>query len=108
MPIDIDSEATFHDALLASNLVLADFFADWCEPCKWLDLILESMENELPSGSNIIKIDVEKQLELVSKFEIRSVPVLIIFKNGIEVWRMNGFLMKDGLLQKLEEFSRGT
>ena len=108
MPIEIDSEATFHNALSASNLVLADFFADWCEPCKWLDLILESIEIELPKGSNIIKSDVEKQLELVSKFEIKSVPVLIIFKNGKEVWRMNGFLMKDGLLLKLEEFSRET
>jgi thioredoxin 1 len=108
MSIEIDSEDAFRDVLLDTDLLLADFYAGWCEPCKWLDLILDSMENELPKGSRIIKIDVEKQLELASKFEIRSVPVLILFKNGHEVWRINGFLMKEGLLQKLDEFSRGT
>ena len=108
MPLEIESEDVFHDTLSAAPLVLADFFADWCEPCKWLDLILESLENEVPIGTVIIKINVEKQLSLSEIFSIRSVPVLIIFKNGQEIWRMNGFLMKDDLLQKLVEFSRGT
>jgi len=108
MPIKIETEAIFHDTISASTLVMVDFFADWCEPCKWLDLILESLEKELPIGAQIVKIDVEKFTELASNFNVRSVPVLVLFKNGQEVWRMNGFLTKEGLLDKFESFSRET
>ncbi len=108
MPINIEAENQFHQTLSASKMVLADFYADWCEPCKWLAIILESMELDLPVGTKIVKIDVEKHTELGSIYGIKSVPVLILFKNGIEVWRMNGFLLKDELLEKITEFSRGT
>lgn len=108
MALEIETEGMFHHTLTHNKVVLADFYAEWCEPCKWLDKILVELEKELPLGTEILKIDVEKHQKIALGFEIRSVPVIIIFKDGSEVWRINGFLMKDGLLEKLMEFSRET
>ncbi|HMT28614.1 MAG TPA: thioredoxin family protein [Bacteroidia bacterium] len=94
--------------LAAEDVVLADFYADWCEPCKWLDIILEKVDLSLSGNLSIVKIDIEKHQELSKKFRIQSVPVLVIFQKGEEKWRINGFLMEEELVKKIHEFSRET
>lgn len=94
--------------LAAEDVVLVDFYADWCEPCKWLDLILEKVDLNLSGKVSIVKIDIEKHQELSKKFRIHSVPVLVLFQNGDEKWRINGFLMEEELVKKIHEFSRET
>lgn len=106
--IKCDSNEQFYATLSTNKLVLADFYADWCAPCKWLDPILDNLEKSIPESCSIIKVDIEKLTDLATEFHIKSVPVLIVFKNGFEVWRLNGFLFEDELRKVLFDFSRET
>lgn len=74
------------------------FTADWCNPCKKVRPIVEEINRETDSKFQII--DVDSEMELVKKFEVRSVPTFILIKNGIEVNRITGAQTK----QALEEF----
>lgn len=87
-----------------SSLVLVDFYADWCEPCKWLDQILVDIEPQLMEKADILKVDIEAFPAIKERFDIRGIPVLMLFKDGKEVWRMNGFLAGNELLAKIETF----
>ena len=90
------------------QLVFVDFFTTWCEPCKVLDQILDRISNKLPDGMEMVKLDSDKFPRLASDYQIKSAPVLFIFKNGEIAWRMNGFMMDDDLLKILHDVSRGT
>jgi thioredoxin 1 len=73
-------------------VVLVDFYADWCEPCKWLNPILDDLPSKLGETLFIQKINIDEHAPLSASYEIKSVPVLMLFVNGENVWRMNGFL----------------
>jgi thioredoxin 1 len=81
----------------SEKCVLVDFYADWCEPCKWLEDILVQLKPRVKNYVLISKINIEKAEGVAEKFNVRSVPVLILFKNGNPVWRINGFLTEDEL-----------
>lgn len=83
---------------------LVDFFATWCGPCKMQSPILEDVKNKIGDKANIIKIDVDKNPELSAKYNVRSIPTLIVFKNGEAVWRGYGLHQADQLEAKINEF----
>ena len=85
-------------------LVLVDFYADWCEPCKMLDEILSELDKDLPSTVVICKIDIDKNPILQKHFSIMSVPTLMIFKDGSMEWRMPGFELAQDLKKRIEAF----
>ena len=93
----------FSEIINSSSPVLIDFYADWCEPCKWLNPILEDVKKELGTKISIHKIDIDQHEELKNEYSIMSVPVLMLFKNGKLLWRMNGFMVASDLVKKLEE-----
>lgn len=99
----LDPEA-FDNMLTNQPLVLVDFYATWCEPCKMLDGILEDLEGMLNGKAEIWKMDVDQQEDLSGKFGIRSVPTLILFKNSKPVWRIAGFKLSHELLEEIESF----
>ena len=96
--------AVFSSLIEKEKYVLADFFADWCEPCKVLDEILDKVNALTNEKIFIEKINVDESKKLSESFQVLSVPVLIFFKNGKQVWRMNGFLTAPELVKNLEKF----
>ena len=85
------------DAEIKEGLVLVDFFATWCGPCKMLSPVLEEVANENPN-LNVLKIDVDEASELAARFGIQAIPTLILFKNGEQVAMRMGYQNKNQLL----------
>ena len=88
------------DVLIKEGLVLVDFFATWCGPCKMLSPVLEEVANENPSLS-VLKIDVDEVGELAARFGIQAIPTLILFKNGNQVATRMGYQNKNQLFSAL-------
>jgi len=66
--------------------VLVDFFADWCQPCKQMAPILKDVKSELKENIRIIKVNVDKNPIIATRYKIRSIPTVMIFKNGEPLW----------------------
>lgn len=93
----------FNQLINDDKPTLVDFFATWCGPCRMQGPILEDVKNKIGDAANIIKVDIDKNEELAARYNVRSVPTLILFKNGEAVWRTVGLQQADILLGKLKE-----
>ena len=93
--------SSFQDIIQSSVPVLVDFYADWCAPCRAQAPILKQVKDELGQGVKIVKIDVDKNPALATKYQIRSIPALLIFRDGQLSWRHNGVASKPELTQQL-------
>ncbi len=98
------TDSTFDEMVLKSpNPVLVDFWATWCRPCQMVAPILEELTQEYSGKLTIAKLDVEQNKQTASKFNVLSIPALIIFKDGKPVANIVGFKPKASLKQKLDE-----
>ena len=93
----------FEKLIQESKPTLVDFFATWCGPCRMQGPILEDVKKRVGDTANIIKIDIDQNQRLAAQYNVRSVPTLILFKNGEAVWRAVGVQQADALEQKLRE-----
>lgn len=91
----------FKDIINDTKPTLVDFFATWCGPCKLQGPILEQVKQKMGDKVNIIKIDVDRNPELSERYQIRSVPTLIVFKSGEALWRGYGLHQADQIEAKL-------
>ena len=97
--------ATFNDIIKKNKLVLIDFSAEWCGPCQTLAPILKDVKETLSDDQvSILKIDVDKNRALATKFQVQGVPTLILFKDGQQVWRQSGLQTKGDLLQLIAQY----
>ena len=94
----INSKEFDDEVLKSKEIVLVDFYADWCGPCRMLSPVLE----ELAEEHNVYKVNVDNEEELAYKYGIMSIPCVIAFKNGKEHKRSIGFVEKDKLLEMLK------
>ncbi|WP_240231386.1 thioredoxin [Devosia lacusdianchii] len=77
------TDADFANQVLASDkLVLVDFWAEWCGPCKAMDPILEQVSTDLADTVSIVKLDVDSNPSTVTQYNVRAMPTLMVFKNG--------------------------
>lgn len=92
---------SFQEIIQSHPLVLVDFSADWCGPCKMLGPILKETKEALGDKVKIVKIDVDRNPSLAQKYQIMGVPTMILFKQGSQVWRQSGVLPKHDLVNLL-------
>ena len=97
---------TFNDVINSGQLVLVDFFATWCQPCKMMHPILEQVKKVLGDRIRIIKVDVDKFGVTASQYGIQSVPTLMLFRQGEVLWRTSGVMQKSELLATIDPFLR--
>lgn len=102
------TDGNFQEKLLGSNekLLLVDCSAEWCSPCKKLKPILEQLAVEHADQVDINILDIEENPETVKKFQIRGVPSLLWFKNGILVQTTVGLLSKQSLVKEIADLSK--
>ena len=93
---------TFNDVITGDQLVLVDFFATWCQPCKMMPPILEQVKTVLGDRIRIIKVDVDKY----GVYGIQSVPTLMLFRHGEVLWRTSGVVQRAELLATIDSFLR--
>jgi len=86
----------------AEGVVLVDFFATWCGPCKMLAPVIDELSTEYEGKAKIGKLDVDESSKAAGEFGVQSIPTLILFKDGKEVDRMIGFQSKEVLKEKLD------
>lgn len=78
----ISTKEEFEEIISQEKVVIADFFATWCGPCRMLSPIIEQLSEEFSEKVRVIKIDIDKENELANMYNIQSVPTVIIFKDG--------------------------
>ena len=91
--------SNFDNIIASDKPVLVDFFATWCGPCQTLSPILKQVKDEMGDKISIIKIDVDKNPQIASRFQVRGVPTLMSYQNGKQLWRQSGVLSKNDLVQ---------
>ena len=84
-----------------NKVILIDFWAGWCAPCRMMAPVLNEVAGELAGEAFIGKVDIEQHQSLAGKYNIRSIPTMIILKNGVEVNRVSGVKSKDLLLKQI-------
>lgn len=85
------------------GIAIVDFWADWCMPCKLMMPVLNELANDKQYSFKVFKVNVDQQRALAERFRIRSIPSLIIFKNGKEVKRLVGVKTKDQILNEIKK-----
>lgn len=84
-----------------NKLVLVDFWASWCAPCRMMAPILNDVSEELNGNSRVGKVNIEQYQSMAQKFKIRNIPTLVLFKDGKEINRFVGIKSKDFLLKEM-------
>ncbi|MFV5685877.1 thioredoxin [Flavobacterium sp. GB2R13] len=97
--------SNFGSIIKSEKPVLIDFFATWCGPCKMLSPILREVKDSLGDRVSIIKIDVDKNQQIASQYQVRGVPTMILFQNGKQLWRQSGVLTKEEIIKTIIEKS---
>ncbi len=96
----IDLKMEDFSTLIRDNLVIVDFYADWCAPCKMLGPILE--EIALEKNMKLVKVNVDNHEDLARTYKVMSIPYVLIFKNGEIINKFIGYLPKSNILKEIE------
>lgn len=95
---------TFEELIASETPILIDFFAEWCGPCKVLSPTLQQLAQDEGDNIKIVKIDVDKNPKLASKYKVSGVPTLMLFKKSELKWRQSGVLSLPQLKSVVQKF----
>jgi thioredoxin 1 len=98
--------SNFDKLIQSEKPILVDFFASWCGPCQMLSPILKDVKDALGDKIAIIKIDVDKNQQVASQYQVRGVPTMILFQNGKQLWRQSGVVDKNAIIKIISEKSK--
>ncbi|MCF6307910.1 MAG: thioredoxin [Flavobacteriaceae bacterium] len=96
--------SSFFEIIKSDQLVLVDFHAEWCGPCKTMSPILKEVKDTMGNAIKVLKIDVDKNQRLAASLNVRGVPTLILYKNNAIVWRQSGVVQKNDIISKINEY----
>jgi thioredoxin 1 len=102
LPIYV-TDTNFEEILKNNNLVLIDFWAAWCGPCRALAPIIDEIAQEYIGKALIGKLDVDKNTLAAEKFQVFSIPTLVLFKNGQEIERLVGLCVKKNITALIDK-----
>ena len=98
---EITNDNFENEVIKESKTVLIDFYADWCGPCKLMSPIVDEIAEELTDTLKVGKVNVDDNIELAEKFDIMSIPTLLIFKNGEMANKIVGAVSKEEILKAI-------
>ena len=98
----VATNTNFNELLQDSKLVIVDFWATWCGPCRMLSPILDQVEEEMPDQITVVKVNVDDADEIAAQYRIMSIPTLLLVKNGEIVDKTVGAMPKPALLEKIK------
>lgn len=104
MTLAVNNENFEAEVVNSDKPVLLDFWADWCPPCKMVKPIIESLAEEYKDKIKVAKVDVDAEKELAERFNISSIPTMIVFNNGEMVKQQVGAIPKPAIIKLFEEF----
>jgi thioredoxin 1 len=99
-----NKKETFGDIISGEKLVLIDFTAEWCGPCKMMKPILAELRERMGDKIRILKIDIDRSSAVSDAFNIQSVPTLILIRKGNILWRQSGMMHANQLERIIDQF----
>ncbi|MBO4467220.1 MAG: thioredoxin [Bacteroidales bacterium] len=97
----VATNTTFQELLQDTKLVVVDFWATWCGPCRMLSPILDEVEEEMSDKITVVKVNVDDADQIAMQYRIMSIPTLLFFKNGQIVDKTVGAMPKNQLIDKI-------
>lgn len=94
--------STFQEIIKGEIPVLVDFYAEWCAPCKTMNPILKNIKKQFGDELKIIKINIDNNQQVASKFQVRGIPTFILFKNNEVKWRHSGIIEERNFIETIK------
>ena len=99
--VDLTDDSYDSEVLESDALVLVDFWAEWCGPCRMIGPIVDEISQDLTGKLKVVKVNVDEAQELAASYNIMSIPTLLLFKGGESVDQIVGAMSKDQLLERI-------